>query len=142
VPYLAFSLLAIPLPLTPIQILSIDMGTDSLTALGLGVEPPGPDVMRRPPRRPGERLFSVTLALRAYLLLGGIEALAAMATSFFVLAGGGWQYGQRLASDDPLYLARDDRLFERRHRHADRERCSSVVARLAPPGRWGCCATR
>ena len=42
VPYLAFSLFAIPLALTPIQILSIDMGTDSLTALGLGVEQPDP----------------------------------------------------------------------------------------------------
>ena len=46
VPYLAFSLFAIPLPLTPIQILAIDMGTDSLTALGLGVEAPAPDVMQ------------------------------------------------------------------------------------------------
>ena len=42
VPYLAFSLFSIPLALTPIQILSIDMGTDSLTALGLGVEKPDP----------------------------------------------------------------------------------------------------
>ncbi|HXK25953.1 MAG TPA: cation-transporting P-type ATPase, partial [Myxococcota bacterium] len=48
VPYLAFSLFAIPLPLTPIQILAIDMGTDSLTALGLGVEKPDPEVMRVP----------------------------------------------------------------------------------------------
>ena len=40
--YLAFSLLSVPLALTPIQILSIDMGTDSLTAFGLGVEKPDP----------------------------------------------------------------------------------------------------
>lgn len=42
IPYLAFMLFKIPLPLTPLQILSVDMGTDSLTALGLGVERPGP----------------------------------------------------------------------------------------------------
>ena len=36
VPYLAFVLFRIPLPLTPIQILTIDTGTDSVTALGLG----------------------------------------------------------------------------------------------------------
>ena len=42
IPYLAFVLFKIPLPLTPIQILAIDMGTDSLTALGLGVERPAP----------------------------------------------------------------------------------------------------
>ena len=104
VPYLAFSLFAIPLPLTPIQILSIDMGTDSLTALGLGVEAPAPDVMRRPPRERGDRLFTWSLALRAYLFLGAIEAIAAMATFFFVLHGAGWVYGQTLAPGDPLYL--------------------------------------
>jgi magnesium-transporting ATPase (P-type) len=104
VPYLAFSLFAIPLPLTPIQILSIDMGTDSLTALGLGVEAPDPEVMRRPPRSQGDRLFSASLALRAYLFLGVIEAIAAMAAFFFVLSGSGWAYGEALAPGDPLYL--------------------------------------
>ena len=104
VPYLAFSLFAIPLPLTPIQILSIDMGTDSLTALGLGVEAPDPQVMHRPPRLQGDRLFSLSLALRAYLFLGLIEAIAAMATFFFVLYGSGWAYGQALAPSHPLYL--------------------------------------
>jgi sodium/potassium-transporting ATPase subunit alpha len=104
IPYLAFSLFAIPLPLTPIQILSIDMGTDSLTALGLGVEAPDPQVMRRPPRSQGDRLFSASLALRAYLFLGAIEAIAAMAAFFFVLDGSGWAYGQALAPSDPLYL--------------------------------------
>ncbi|HXU91226.1 MAG TPA: cation-transporting P-type ATPase [Methylomirabilota bacterium] len=104
VPYLAFSLFAIPLPLTPIQILSIDMGTDSLTALGLGVEAPDPQVMRRRPRPPGARLFDRAVAVRAYLVLGAIEAVAAMAAFLFVLYGSGWVYGQTLASDDPLYL--------------------------------------
>jgi calcium-translocating P-type ATPase len=104
VPYLAFSLFAIPLPLTPIQILSIDMGTDSLTALGLGVERPDPQVMQRPPRERGERLFMSSLALRAYLVLGGMEAVAAMAAFFFVLHGAGWVYGQALDRSDVRYL--------------------------------------
>jgi len=104
VPYLAFSLFAIPLPLTPIQILSIDMGTDSLTALGLGVERPDPRVMQRPPRARGERLFMSSLALRAYLVLGGMEAAAAMAAFFFVLHGAGWAYGQALDRSDVRYL--------------------------------------
>jgi magnesium-transporting ATPase (P-type) len=104
VPYLAFSLLPIPLPLTPIQILAIDMGTDSLTALGLGVEAPAPSVMQRPPRPRSERLFNWPLAIRAYLFLGLIEAGAAMATFFFVLYRGGWSYGERLSPSHPLYL--------------------------------------
>jgi calcium-translocating P-type ATPase len=105
VPYLAFSLFPIPLALTPIQILFVDMGTDSVTALGLGVEKPDAHVMQRPPRSRHKRLFNRSLALRAYLLLGTIEAVAAMAAFFFVLRGGGWSYGDRLALDDPLYLA-------------------------------------
>jgi magnesium-transporting ATPase (P-type) len=84
--------------------LAIDMGTDSLTALGLGVEAPEPEVMRQPPRSRSERLFNWPLALRAYLFLGLIEAGAAMAAFFFVLHRGGWSYGERLAQDRPLYL--------------------------------------
>jgi len=104
IPYLAFSLFRVPLALTPIQILSIDMGTDSLTALGLGVEKPDPGIMQTPPRAQHQRLFDWPLGLRAYLFLGMIEAAIAMAAFFFVLHGGGWQYGQPLKVGDPLYL--------------------------------------
>jgi sodium/potassium-transporting ATPase subunit alpha len=103
VPYLAFALFRIPLPLTPIQILFVDMGTDSLTALGLGVERPDPQGMRLPPRSQDERLLNLPLALRAYLFLGVIEAATAMAAFFFVLVGGGWTYGELPAPHDPLY---------------------------------------
>ncbi len=93
-----------PLALTPIQILLIDMGTDSLTGLGLGVEKPDPQGMRLPPRPQSEPLLTVPVALRAYLFLGPIEAAAGMAAFFLVLIGGGWRYGDQLAWSDPLYL--------------------------------------
>ena len=104
IPYLAFLLFSIPLALTPIQVLFIDMGSDSLPALGLGIERPDPQTMRRPPRPHDERLMNWPLALRSYLFLGLIEATAAMAVFFFVLNRAGWQYGQNLAAQDPLYL--------------------------------------
>ena len=104
VPYLGFALFKIPLPLTPVQVIAIDMGTDAMTTLGLGVEKPYADVMRRPPRPQTERLLNAPLALRAYLFLGLIEAAAAMAAFFFVLRGSGWKYGQELAANDPVYL--------------------------------------
>ncbi|MDX1252260.1 MAG: cation-transporting P-type ATPase [Gammaproteobacteria bacterium] len=104
VPYLAFALFKIPLPLTIIQILAVDLGTDMLPALGLGVEKPDPRVMQRPPRPRRERLLNWPLLTRAYLFLGVMEAIAAMAAFFFVLYGAGWQYGQMLPHDDPLYL--------------------------------------
>ena len=104
VPYLAFVLLRIPLPLTIIQILAVDLGTDMLPALALGAERPHHQVMQRPPRRAGERLLTWGLLARAYLWLGPLQAAAAMAVYFAVLEGGGWEYGDLLAKADPLYL--------------------------------------
>jgi calcium-translocating P-type ATPase len=104
VPYLAFVLFRIPLPLTIIQILAVDLGTDMLPALALGAEKPDPDVMRRPPRARSERLLSWKLIARAYLFLGVLEAAAAMAVFFFVLDAAGWHYGETLARTAPLYL--------------------------------------
>jgi len=104
VPYLAFVLFRIPLPLTVIQILAVDLGTNVLPALALGAEKPSPDIMHRPPRPRDERLLSGKLLARAYLFLGPLEALGAMATFFFVLHGVGCQYGETLALSDPRYL--------------------------------------
>jgi len=92
IPYLAYVLLGIPLPLTIIQILAIDLGTDMLPALALGTEKPAGDVMRYPPRPRGEPLLTPSL-LRAYTFLGPIEAAAAMAGYFYILFQGGWSWG-------------------------------------------------
>lgn len=104
VPYLAFVLFKIPLALTIIQILAVDLGTDMLPALGLGAEKPEPEVMKKPPRSRKERLVDWPLLARSYLFLGAMEAVAAMAAFFFVLAGTRWSYGDVLGADDPLYL--------------------------------------
>jgi len=104
VPYLAYVLLRIPLPLTVIQILAVDLGTDMLPALALGAEKPDPEVMRQPPRRPDERLLSWALVARAYLWLGPLQAAASLIAFFLVLRAGGWSYGSLLAAHDPLYL--------------------------------------
>ncbi len=104
VPYLAFVLFRIPLPLTIMQILAVDLGTDMIPALALGAEKPDPGTMRVAPRRRTERLLDWPLLARAYLYLGVIEAVAAMAAFFFVLNIGGWEYGQTLAKTESLYL--------------------------------------
>jgi sodium/potassium-transporting ATPase subunit alpha len=104
VPYLAFVLFQIPLPLTIIQILAVDLGTDMLPALALGAEKPDPGVMNRPPKARTERLLSWGLMARAYLFLGVLQAAAAMTVFFFVLDAAGWRYGTRLDRNDPLYL--------------------------------------
>ncbi len=104
VPYLAYILLRIPLPLTIIQILAVDLGTDMLPALALGSEKPTPGIMKQPPRKRTDRLLSASLIARAYLFLGPIEAAACMFGFFWVLTGGGWVWGALPASSDPLYI--------------------------------------
>ena len=103
VPYLAFAFARVPLALTVIQILAVDLGTDMLPALGLGVEPPDSRVMHRPPRGRRDRLLTPGLLVRAYLFLGVLEAVASMAAFFFVLVAAGWQPGQALSAGDATY---------------------------------------
>ncbi len=103
VPYLAFVLLKVPLGLTVIQMLAVDLGTNLRPALALGAERPESDVMNRPPRRSGERLLRWPVLARVYGCLGAFEAAASMTAFFLVLHAGGWQYGQEISSRTPLY---------------------------------------
>jgi Ca2+-transporting ATPase len=52
------SLAGLPLPLTAVQILYVNLATDGLPALALAVDPPDPTLMRRPPRNPHTGIFS------------------------------------------------------------------------------------
>ncbi len=104
VPFVAYVILRIPLPLTIMQILAVDLGTDMLPALALGAEKPSPGIMKMPPRNPRERLLNFPLLGRAYLFLGPVEAAAGLFGFFYILDRGGWQWGQMLAFDNILYL--------------------------------------
>jgi magnesium-transporting ATPase (P-type) len=72
VPFLVFALSggAIPLPLTVLQILAIDLGTETLPALALGREPAEPGLMRRPPRRRTQGVISREMLVRAWGWMG------------------------------------------------------------------------
>jgi Ca2+-transporting ATPase len=69
---LAAGLAGLPLPVLPLQLLWLNLVTDTFPALGLALEPGDPDVMRRPPRRPEEailsRAFLFEIALYAALI--------------------------------------------------------------------------
>jgi sodium/potassium-transporting ATPase subunit alpha len=103
VPFLAYVVLPVPLALTVLQILCIDLGTDLLPAIALGQEPPDGEAMKKPPRGLAGRLLDARLLLRSYLFLGLIEAAWAMFMFFLVLYLGGYRFGQTLSATAPLY---------------------------------------
>jgi Ca2+-transporting ATPase len=98
---LGAALLGLPIPLTAVQILYVNLATDGLPALALAVDPPEDDLMRRPPRNPRTGIFTrpvivlmivgglwsmiVNLALFAWLLDTGRGLREAMAMIFVLL---------------------------------------------------------
>ncbi len=107
VPFLVFALSggAIPLPLTVLQILAIDLGTEVLPALALGREPAEPGVMARPPRARSENVITRAMLTRAWLFLGLIEAALVLGGFFFVLVRAGWSPNDPVGSGAPLHDA-------------------------------------
>ncbi|MBU1671205.1 MAG: cation-transporting P-type ATPase [Actinobacteria bacterium] len=98
VPFLLFVIAKVPLPLTVMQILAVDLGTDLIPALALGTEHPEPGIMRRPPRSQKERLLSTRLLARAYGFLGPIEAVCSLAAFFLVYWLAGWRPAMGIAA--------------------------------------------
>jgi Ca2+-transporting ATPase len=95
-------LMGLPVPLLPIQILWINLMTDSLPALALSVEPEEADIMKRPPRKPRENILSggmlisvlwigllmgaLSLTVQAWNLKEGNEHWQTMVFSFLCLS--------------------------------------------------------
>jgi Ca2+-transporting ATPase len=81
------SLLGLPLPLLPIQILWMNLVTDGIPALALAVDPKAPDLMKRRPRRPDARLLNAKrlLGIGGEGLMLSAIALGAFAYSLYGL---------------------------------------------------------
>jgi P-type Ca2+ transporter type 2C len=78
---LAAPLLGMPIPLLPLQILWMNLVTDGLPALALGVEPAEEDVMRRPPRPPNEHVLARGLGIHV-LWVGLLMAVLCLGTGY------------------------------------------------------------
>ena len=93
-PFVLWSLTAgrLPLALSVLQLLALDIGTDLLPALALGAEPANRRVMAEPLRTGA--LLDARVLRRALLVLGPTEALVEMVAFIGVLAAGGWSFGQ------------------------------------------------
>ena len=107
IPFLVFALSGgtIPLPLTVLQILAIDLGTEILPALALGREPAEPGLMERSPRPRSEGVIRRSLLVRAWIFLGLIEATLVLGGFFFVLLRAGWRPGTATGTGHPLHGA-------------------------------------
>jgi len=68
------TLLGMPLPLTAVQILYVNLATDGLPALALAVDPPESDLMRRKPRNPRTGIF--TRPVVTVMMVGGLWSAA------------------------------------------------------------------
>jgi magnesium-transporting ATPase (P-type) len=90
-PYIFWMLFPnVPLAMTVMGVLAVDVGTDLIPAMGLGIEPPEKGIMERPPRKKEERLLSLKLILRSYFVQGSILAVSCYATYYYfswVLSG-------------------------------------------------------
>jgi calcium-translocating P-type ATPase len=104
VPFLVFALSggAVPLPLTVMQILAIDLGTDTLPALALSREPAEPGLMDRPPRPRTQGVITGRMLGRAWAFLGLISAALVMAGFFVTLRHAGWHPGAPTGPGTPL----------------------------------------
>lgn len=72
-PFISFAILQMPLALSAVLILCIDLGTDMIPAISLAYENPESDIMKRPPRKRSDRLVTGKLAAFSYLWLGLVQ---------------------------------------------------------------------
>jgi Ca2+-transporting ATPase len=84
---LGAALFGLPLPLTAVQILYVNLATDGLPALALAVDPPEEDLMRRPPRNRRTGIFTRPVII--LMLVGGLWSMTVNLLLFqWLLANG------------------------------------------------------
>ena len=71
------SLLSLPLPFKPVHLLFINLITDSLPAIAIGMEPPEEGLLKEPPRNPKEGILTASF-IRDILVQGALIAAATM----------------------------------------------------------------
>ncbi|MEV6626409.1 cation-transporting P-type ATPase [Amycolatopsis sp. NPDC051106] len=106
-PFLLFAVSGgmIPLPLTVLQILAIDLGTETLPALALGREPAEPGLMARGPRRRSEGVVTGRMLVRAWGIMGLLSGILVLGAYFAVLYAAGWHPGADVSPGAPLHQA-------------------------------------
>ncbi len=88
------TLLGLPLPLTAVQLLYVNLATDGLPALALAVDPPEADLMRRKPRNPRTGIF--TRPVVTLMMVGGLWSTAVNLGLFTWAANSGRSIAQAM----------------------------------------------
>lgn len=96
-------LLQLPAPLTAILILSVDIGTDVLPALALGIDLPEKGIMDKPPRNPKKKIMDRGFVAR-FLYVGLFIGTVVVATYLWSLYNHGWNWGEMLDPDSIAYI--------------------------------------
>lgn len=92
-----------PLALGVLQILALDLGTDTFSAVALGAEPPARHLLDGPPVR--GRLMNGTVLRRAFGLLGPVEAALSISAFLVSLLAAGWVPGSSFPDGHDLLAA-------------------------------------
>jgi magnesium-transporting ATPase (P-type) len=97
------TLLFIPAPITAVQILAIDLGTDVFPSLALGVEPAESGNMKQKPFNPKERLIGA-FGFWRLVYVGLIMSAGAIIAFLWSMKRGGWNFGESIDFDSALYI--------------------------------------
>ena len=84
-PFLAFLIFGFPVPITPILMLCVDIGTDVIPAIAFAAEEAELGIMLRPPRRKTEHMVNSKLLTSAYGVAGLFEAMGGFLTYFIIM---------------------------------------------------------
>ncbi len=96
-------IIGLKLPLLAIQILWVNLVTDGLPAIALGVEPISKDVMAKKPRKPEEGILTKKMAIRLVSMAATIT-VGTLGLYVWALKSKGWSWGQEIISESPAYI--------------------------------------
>lgn len=120
------SLMALPVPFAPVHLLFINLLTDSLPAIAIGMEPAERDLLSQKPRDPKEEILTKDFLLRL-LVQGGLIAVSTMAAFYIGLNAG----GAGMASTMAFATLTAARLF-----HGFNCRSTHSIFRIGFSGNW------
>lgn len=120
------SLMALPVPFAPVHLLFINLLTDSLPAIAIGMEPAERDLLSQKPRDPKEEILTKDFLLRLFVQ-GGLIAVSTMAAFYIGLNAG----GAAMASTMAFATLTAARLF-----HGFNCRSTHSIFRIGFSGNW------